>query len=485
MKEVVTNMSITYSIEMDNSKFENIQDIIRQITKAVYSLGAEMIKQQLEEMDLYIRDSRDKKRFRCKDKRKTSIKTKIGVVEYSRYLYFDRESNEYVYLLDSSVENNCIGLVNEDVVELIENQICTQSYRETADSISEATGLSISAQGIWNIVQELGKKRIEKTDEMAKLNKKDLLQGCVETPILYEEADGDWIRLQGKDRRKYGPSREMKIMIAYDGVIYHPQKNNKVRRELDNKVAYASFESIKMFNYHKEAVIAGKFNMNTVNLKVKNGDGAQWIQKDQDCRTECVLDKFHRNKKIKECVHNPEIIKTLSDLMNESRFDDLIESISAYINTVNDEKEIAGLEVLKRYYTENRDSLSSYFERGIEIPPTREPGVVHHARLGSMESNVFTIIGNRMKGRRALWSIDGGNNLAAILCAKHTRTLDRLFPECEIIDLENEYQEPVSVGRSAEAEGKGYEFTCNISIPANMQWLKNISKFRSISEFKI
>ena len=60
-------------------------------------------------------------------------------------------------------------------------------------------------------------KRIEKTDEMAKLNKNDLLQGCVETPILYEEADGDWIRLQGKDRRKYGPSREMKIMIAYDG----------------------------------------------------------------------------------------------------------------------------------------------------------------------------------------------------------------------------------------------------------------------------
>lgn len=33
-----------------------------------------------------------------------------------------------------------------------------------------------------------------------------------------------------------------------------------------------------------------------------------------------------------------------------------------------------------------------------------------------MESNVFTLIGNRMKGRRACWSIDGGNNLAALLC---------------------------------------------------------------------
>ena len=72
-KVVVTNMSITYSIEMDNSKFENVQDIIREITKAVHSLGTEMIKQQLEEMDLYIRDNRDKERYRCKDKRKTSI----------------------------------------------------------------------------------------------------------------------------------------------------------------------------------------------------------------------------------------------------------------------------------------------------------------------------------------------------------------------------------------------------------------------------
>lgn len=66
------------------------------------------------------------------------------------------------------------------------------------------------------------------------------------------------------------------------------------------------------------------------------------------------------------------------------------------------------------------DALSSYYDRKVEIPDTREPGVIHHARLVSMESNVFTLIGSRMKGGRACWNVEGGNNLSALLCIYHT-----------------------------------------------------------------
>ena len=478
-------MSITYSIEIDNSKFENLQEGINKITETVYEAGRKLIEQMIEEMDKTILKERDKSRYRCKGKRKTSMKMRLGVLEYERNIYYDREEQKYVYLLDESSETKTIGLVNEEITSIIEKQICTQSYRETSRSISETTGLDISHQGVWNIVQELGKRRIEKNHEMTKLNKNEMIKGKVETEILYEEADGNWLRLQGHDRKKYGSSREMKIMIAYDGVKYHAQKNNTYRKELDNKVAYASFESVKNFNMHKDAVIAGKFNMDGVVLKVKNGDGAQWIQKDVDCRTISVLDKFHRNKKIKECIHNSEMIKTLNLLMNEEKFDEMIECIEAYINSTEDEKEISGANELLRYYTENKEALSSYFERGITIPPTREPGVIHHARLGSMESNVFTLIGNRMKGRRACWSINGGNNLAAILCAKYTSSLDRLFPECDLVNCAEDSKEPLSVARCASYEGKGYEFKCNISIPSNMKWLKNISRFKNILDFKL
>ena len=52
------------------------------------------------------------------------------------------------------------------------------------------------------------------------------------------------------------------------------------------------------------------------------------------------------------------------------------------------------------YFSENKEALLDPYKRGIEIPETYAPGEVHHARLGSMESNVFTLVGNRMKDGR-------------------------------------------------------------------------------------
>ena len=65
-------MSITYSIEIDNSKFENLQEGINKITETVYEAGRKLLEQMIEEMDKTILKERDKSRYRCKGKRKTS-----------------------------------------------------------------------------------------------------------------------------------------------------------------------------------------------------------------------------------------------------------------------------------------------------------------------------------------------------------------------------------------------------------------------------
>ena len=44
-----------------------------------------------------------------------------------------------------------------------------------------------------------------------------------------------------------------------------------------------------------------------------------------------------------------------------------------------------------------------------------------------MESNIFTIIGNRMKHNRTCWSVAGANNLAALLALHHTGRLRRVL----------------------------------------------------------
>lgn len=467
-------MSITYKIEISNEKIENFSVYVEEIFKTVLECGKLIVKEQLENLDEKLMQERDSKRYRNKGSRKTAVKTKLGTIEYSRRIYHDTAENKHIFLLDEVISPQSVGLYDEVICRNIEEMICNQSFRETARSISENTGLDISCQAVWNIVKSMGEKQIEEF-------KNAVPGGSVESKILYEEADGDWLNLQGEDRKKYGKSKEMKIGIAYDGVLHQTQKGGKIRRELDNKVAYASFESAVDFRKHKENVIASVYNTDEIELRVKNGDGANWIQKDNTCECICVLDKFHRNKKITECVSDKKIAENIREFLFQNRFDELLDCIEAYINSAEDEREKAKFQELYSYYSENKGALAGYSDRNITIPPTRNPGVIHHARLGSMEGNVFTIIGNRMKGRRACWSINGGNRLAALLCKHYSVSA---VSETRVINDCNNSNIPLSAAKTPKKDGKGYEAIRNISISSNMKWLKQISFCKPLTDLK-
>ena len=469
-------MSITYKIEIDNEKFENFSELVEKVSSAVMDCGREMIKQHMEMLDCELLLQRDKKRYRAKGMRKTAVKTRLGTIEYERRIYLDTKTGTHVFLLDETMNSRCIGLVDEDLCKTIEEMICERSYRETAKSVSELTGQIITHQAVWNIVQQAGEKVISLSTEPA-------AAGSVESKILYEEADGDWLKLQGKDREEYGISKEMKIGIAYDGVLYKKQKNGKIRRKLDNKVAYASFEAVDEFRKHCENTISRIYNTDEIELRIKNGDGANWIQKSSDCDCICVLDKFHRNKKITECVKDKKIAEELRKLLFQDKFDDLLECIEAYINSTEDTADKEKLRELYSYYSENRQALAGYYDRGITIPPTREPGVVHHARLGSMEGNVFTLIGNRMKGGRACWSVNGGNNLAALLCRHYTETDHE--PKNAAEQKADNSLPILSAASIKETSGKGYEFSGNVSVSPCLKWLKDISRLKPLSDLSL
>lgn len=81
-----------------------------------------------------------------------------------------------------------------------------------------------------------------------------------------------------------------------------------------------------------------------------------------------MLDKFHRNKKITECVSDKEIAENLRNFLFQNRFDELLVCIEAYINSSEDEREKAKLQELYRYYSENKEALAGYRDRGISIP---------------------------------------------------------------------------------------------------------------------
>ena len=468
-------MTITVNFDLGKREIKDFQELEKTIYRTVLQFGREIAAKALEGMDEQLLGSRDVSRYRCKGFQKTCIKTIMGPVEFERRVYVDNaavEGQHCVHLLDEALELNQIGLVTENVCKLAATAACETTYRSAAKTITETTGLSISAQGVWNIVQKLGEQQKARIERHAELAQHGQGTGVLETKLLYEENDGIYLKLQGKDRKLYGSDREMKVGIAYPGVRWMPCGKTK-RRILDNKVAYATFDPVSAFRKAKEGLIASRFNVKGIDLRIVNGDGAQWIQKKNGVKTIPVLDKYHRNKKITECVADKEFADNLRNLLYAGETDLLLTVIEAQINSLLPEehqKEIDKLTELYGYFSENKEALLDPYQRGIEIPKTYAPGKIHHARLGSMESNIYTLAGNRMKGGRCCWSIRGGNNLALLLSAYHTSGLENLFAKLPAPpEPKEEWKDTLptfGASKVPEREGHGYDYCHTSSLSA-------------------
>ena len=481
-------MSIAYEINLSKYNIGSFSELIPAVMEQAMKIGLEILKRILEERDAEILARRDKARFRCKGLQKTSVKTSMGILDLTRRVYVDTSVTEGVHcvcLLDKEMKIEKIGLTEKALCERAAALACVTSYRNAAEILTAHFAVSMSAMGVWNIVQALENKESQRVERYAELAEQSAGTGTLAAPVLYEENDGVWLKLQGEDRKKYGEDKEMKVGIAYDGVTWDAAKT---RKELHNKVAYASFEDAKSFGKHKEGMVSHCFDAETVKLRVINGDGAQWIQKNNPKNCLSVLDAYHRNRALGRFVKNPELAGQLRQLLYAGEISALLERLETARNETTDEQEKESLSELLGYYTANKDALTRYYERGVEIPPTSQPGIVHHARLGSMESNIFTIIGNRMKGRRACWSVRGGNHLALLLCRRNSVCAEDFFTEPPTLpkDEPQEPQDtgtPLSAAKIPETLGKGSECYCHATLPDEV-WLKRVTAYRSFVDLK-
>jgi hypothetical protein len=160
----------------------------------------------------------------------------------------------------------------------------------------------------------------------------------------------------------------------------------------------------------------------------------------------------------------------------------MLDVIEAYSNSTGDEKERENYLKLLGYFQNNKDGLIPCHRRGLDLPQPPEGKV--YRRLGAMESNIFTIIGNRMKGRRHCWSINGANNLARLLCLKTTGKLSETLQNLSAMVLPERYSEEIESNLSSAKvpirEGKGYNGFKQMSVPSSMPWLKDIAAVRAI-----
>lgn len=420
--------------------------------------GRNYTNQVLEMYDTYLRDNRDKKVYRNKGLRETTIKTVYGEVTYRRTIYqtINEEGRQiFVYLLDETLELEKVGLISTNLAEKIVHGITEMSYRECAAKVTEMTGQSISAMGVWNVIQALGEKVLEEEKELVEDHKKGLIQGEETTPVLFEEADGVYLCLQGKDRKKNRQEKaEMKVAIAYEGW----KKTGKERYELSNKVVVAGFSSAKEFHEYREAAIAEKYDIDEIDVRLLNADGASWIKKVKDRSTYFQLDPFHKYKAIKEKITDKRAAMDIIDLLDSKKLDEMFEYLEMYSNSVGTEEESIKVQDLIRYFRNNQDGLIPYQERDIELPVLNDG--LEYKNMGTMENHIWSVIAKRMKHNHTSWSRQGGNHLAKILAKKCSGKLHEVTEQMKRELFEEKIEEIIEVlgaGRIPLKIGNGYD----------------------------
>jgi len=437
------------------------KDLEKNIYAWVCQIGRQFTQEFLERYDWLLMEGRDRKKYRNKGVRQTTVKTVYGEVTYRRTVYETVEEDgtrRFVYLLDETLELANVGLISSNMAELLVKGITELSYRECAAKVSEMTGQTISTMGVWNVIQALGEQVCEEEKELAEEYKKGHIKGEKKSPVLFEEADGVYIRLQGKDRKRMGQDKaELKVGIAYSGW----RKTGLDRYTLEDKVAVAGFSKAKEFHEYREAQIAQTFDLDFVEQRILNADGAAWIKMVKNKSTCFQLDPFHRNKAVREKIHHPAAQRAILELLEEEKIEEVFKYLECYRNSLWEEKEIEETEELIRYYENNREGLLPYQSQGLELPES--PEGVEYRNMGTMENHIWSIIAKRMKHGHRSFSIRGGNHLAKILAKKCSGKLYEVTERLKKPILEQEKtelicEEILTAAKAPRKDGKGYEY---------------------------
>lgn len=410
----------------------------KELEKKIYKYACDeactALKEILEALDEKLLKERDTKIYRNKGRKQTCLRTIMGNVEYSRRIYeFKLESGKKAtkYLLDEYLGMDTIGNVSINLVETILTNVTEVSFRKTSDNIKSMCNQEISHQGVWNIVQNVGEKIKEIEDRKIELNDKGVLKGEKEVPVLFQEQDGVWLYIQGKERPKgKRKKKEIKLAVSYTGWKLRP--GSQKEHIVVDKTVCASFSDSNHFKKLTEATIAEKYNVDEIETRILNGDGAKWIK--ASCDEQYIhfqLDPFHISQAIIRKVSDKRDQKQLLKLFREGKIDEGLDSIVNMMILNNEEEStFKKLTELYDYLVHNRDGLIPYKLRNDIQMPTPPEGI-EYKNLGTMEHNICDVLAQRMTGRKMSWSINGADNLSKILSEKFSNrlfdTVDKIY----------------------------------------------------------
>ena len=433
-------------ITSEEVKFNELE---KKVFKFVCFFGCLIIKLLLESYDRKLMNARDTKKYRHKGLRGTSVNTVMGEVKFRRVMYEIEEDGvtKTVYLLDEKLHINVEGKVSSNLVEkVIEVVPITDSYRKAETVINETTNTSLSHEKIRNIIVKIGDKITNKEKEERKLfDKNQLIAGLKEITALFEEADGLWINLQGKDRKErldknkekakkenkeFNPNMKIKTELKLH-VMYEGWKKDDPRHSLVNKQYIAGIMKPKEIAKLRDARVFSKYDESKIKLRVTNGDGAKWTKGTTVKGGFYQKDQFHIMQEITRDVPK-EYRNVIVELINKKEYDKIKAAINGLKYELGGEyKEIKKLNKLESYLS---NDLARY-QDVVQVPEA--PEGMEYRNMGTQESQIFSKLKKRFCSGRKAFGIHGANALSKV-CV--------LSEKFKIDDLE----EPIPIDTSVE-----------------------------------
>ena len=251
---------------------------------------------------------------------------------------------------------------------------------------------------MWRLSEAVG-ERVLKAEE--DLREAVYEQGYLPEPgkrqakELYVEADGVWVRLQGKQKEKWA---EICQGIAYDG--WESLQGRAEAYRLQNKRVYD--HGLEKSSFWEGALLAWYqiWDFDHIGRVVLNGDDARWIGTGKECFENVIRqqDGFH----IARCCQRAfekEDGRALYQALGQGKADE-VGRLWANARRKEGQSGQRALNWLERHL--NDPELIDWRLRTEQSPPQARG-------LGGMEGNNFHTIACRMKGKGCSWSLRGGS----------------------------------------------------------------------------
>ena len=360
--------------------YPTLKEIELELFSMLQKCFSQVLTKVLKELDEEISSQRDKSRFYCKDKRKTTFETMFGPITMKRRYYQDRKAGGYVYLLDQYLKfdgaKDASPLVEDLALELA---VTGTAYRKAESTIKQFLGYHVMSHE--TIRQRLLETEVTFKKEMNARNR-----------VLFVEVDGLYIKRQG-ERRK---GKETKIAAIHEG-----WKKNGKRTTLINKRHYVHQEDQPFWEGFEQFLFENYGYDPTYHILIINGDGAEWIT---SCREYFknkknaffTIDRFHVAREVKSIFKEHPRYKEIQKKLAQYDSKGFLLELNSAVGTLADPKKEEQLEKLIKQLSQYPEALEDYRvwlqEKGIKTEGMRP--------MGSAESTM-SVFASRVKNGRS------------------------------------------------------------------------------------